>query len=283
MSKTRLCLNTSELLGISVEEQIKLFAKVGFDGFFTAYENYDAIKRYKAVADSEGMLYQSVHAPMHAVDKMWENGIEGERMTELLKECVNACADNNISIMVSHMFITFGKHNPTKIGLKSFEKVVLEAEKRNIKVAFENAEGDEYNDAVLTHFKGCDTVGFCWDTGHEMCYNHRDLMDEYGDMLIATHLNDNLGTQSVDGKIAAADDLHLFPFDGIGDWERIVDFLNKYDYNGELTFEVKAKRKHGRRENDIYAELSAESFVTEAYKRACRVAELKLKGYNKTK
>lgn len=46
-----------------------------------------------------------------------------------------------------------------------------------------------------------DNVGFCLDAGHEMCYNHSaDMLSLYGDRLIATHINDNLGIRDYGGK-----------------------------------------------------------------------------------
>ena len=83
------------------------------------------------------------------------------------------------------------------------------AKERGVKVAFENTEGEEYLEALMDNFKDDDTVGFCWDTGHEMCYNHsQDMLAKYGDRLIATHINDNLGISDYDGKITWLDDLH---------------------------------------------------------------------------
>ena len=43
----------------------------------------------------------------------------------------------------------------------------------------------------------------------------KDMLELYGDRLIATHINDNLGVSNSDGKIFRTDDLHLLPFDGI--------------------------------------------------------------------
>ena len=72
--------------------------------------------------------------------------------------------------------------------------IVDKAAEYGIQIAFENTEGQEFLFALMAHFKGNDTVGFCWDSGHEMCYNHSsNLLDELGDRLIVTHLNDNLG------------------------------------------------------------------------------------------
>jgi sugar phosphate isomerase/epimerase len=88
-------------------------------------------------------------------------------------------------------------------------------------------------------------------------------------------LNDNLGIKDFDGNITYLDDLHLLPFDGVVDWNGAAARLNKYNYQGELTFELNRKSKPNRYENDGYGKISLLEYVTEAYKRACKVAYLK--------
>ena len=46
----------------------------------------------------------------------------------------------------------------------------------------------------------------------------------YGEKLICTHLNDNLGIKDFEGKTTWHDDLHLLPFDGIADWNKIAGY-----------------------------------------------------------
>ena len=108
-----------------------------------------------------------------------------------------------------------------------------------------------------------------------MCYNYsKDMLKKYGDRLIATHINDNLGIKCFDGKIYWYDDLHLLPFDGIGDWEGVAKRIADCRYDGILTFELSKKSKPNRYDNDKYQKLSAEEYLSEAYARACRVAAL---------
>ena len=67
----------------------------------------------------------------------------------------------------------------------------------------------------------------------------------------------------------------MLPFDGIADWNDIVGRLNKYDFHDILTFELNTKSKPGRHENDVYDQMDIELYVTEVFKRACRVAAMK--------
>ena len=116
-------------------------------------------------------------------------------------------------------------------------------------------------------------MGYCWDSGHEMCYNHSDdLLGKFGDCLIMTHINDNLGISRFDGKTFCTDDLHLLPYDGIADWEYNINRLKKSQKQDILNFELNITSKPDRHENDAYAEMSLTQFFTEAYKRACKIA-----------
>lgn len=273
MWKTKLCLGTNDQFELSIPEQIKLFKKIGFDGFFTGYSNREDIAEYRKLADELGMIYQSVHGPFFKMGEMWENC---EDATAELIDCLHACKENGVPIMVAHTFLGFNSHTPNEKGLENFGKVVKEAESLGVKVAFENTEGEEYLVAVMERFENSPAVGFCWDTGHEMCYNHsKDMLSLYGDKLIATHINDNLGVRDFDGNITWIDDLHLLPFDGIADWQGIVDRLNKCGYNGEFTFELNRCSKPDRHENDFYRDMSVEKYLTLAFMRACRVAALR--------
>lgn len=275
MWKNLLCLGTSSQFELSVPEQIRLFKKTGFDGFFTNYTNRADAAEHRKVADETGMIFQSIHAPFDRMREMWENG---DGAVSQLIDCLRACAENQVPIMVAHTFIGFEDHTPNRIGIDNFGKVVREAEKLGVKIAFENTEGEEYLEALMEHFKESPAVGFCWDTGHEMCYNHsKDMLALYGDRLIATHLNDNLGIRDFDGEITWLDDLHLLPFDGIGDWRGIASRLDRCGFDGILTFELNRFSKPDRHENDPYAEMPIEKYLTQAYIRACRVAALRAK------
>lgn len=274
MWNARLVLGTGGQFGACVEEQIRLFKKTGFDGFFTGWSGDARVREWKALADELGMVYQSIHAPFSNAAKMWEADAD-EAMDELLR-CLSDCAENAVPIMVVHPFIGFESHTPTREGIRNFGKLADTAEAKNVRLAFENVEGEEYLAALMEAFRDRECVGFCWDTGHEMCYNRfADQLRLYGDRLFCTHLNDNLGVRDFNGKITWLDDLHLLPFDGVADWSGIAARLNRCRYAGALTFELNKKSKPGRTENGVYDKMPLDEYLTEAYKRACRVAALK--------
>jgi sugar phosphate isomerase/epimerase len=276
MWNARLCLGTNGQYEVPVEEQIRLLKKIGFDGFFTGWSEDACVGEWKALADKIGIVYQSIHAPFGNAARMWE--ADGNGAVDELLSCLNDCAENAIPIMIVHPFIGFESHTPTPEGIENYGKIVKAAKETNVKIAFENVEGEEYLAALMKAYGRYDCVGFCWDTGHEMCYNHSaDMLNLYGEKLLCTHINDNLGINDQEGKITWLDDLHLLPFDGIADWNNIAKRLNDHHYTGFMTFELNKKSKPGRSENDLYDKMPLEEYLVEAYKRACRVAALKLR------
>ena len=276
MWRSRLCMGTSMSYGIGIKEQIALLKGIGFDGYFVNWNTDVDVKDIKAFGDEIGMCFQSIHAPFGKVQYMWEECEEAERFTQVLIDCLGDCAANDVPIMVCHVIKGFDVHTPNDIGIKNFAKVVDKAEALGVQIAFENTEGEEYLEAIMKAFWDRDCVKFCWDTGHEMCYNHsKDMLALYGEKLICTHLNDNLGIKDFEGKTTWHDDLHLLPFDGIADWKGIADRMNRCGYDGMLTFELNITSKPNRHENDVYGRMDIADYFCEVYKRACKVAALK--------
>jgi len=271
MYKTRLCLGLGGF-DMEPEDQIRFFKKVGFDGFFSGWNK--SIENYRRIADEIGMEYQSIHAPFNHAAMMWGDDEAAKLATDELLDCVTDAAKLDVPIVVVHPYIGFGTtEQPSECGLKNFGDVVKRAEDLGVKIAFENVEGERFLAALMERFKDSKNVGFCWDSGHELCYNRgKDMLALYGDRLIATHINDNLGVSKYDGSIFWTDDLHLLPFDGIHDWKEVAARLKKTGFDGMLTFELSKTSKPGRYENDKYKAMSPESYIAEVYARACRLA-----------
>ena len=275
MWKRKLCIGASDQFGVPTERQLELFSETGFDGFFTMFSRETDIRKIREKADSLGLMYQSVHAPFVRADRFWKKMPDTDDAVSELLECLETCAENDIPIMVTHAFIGFNDHTPTGYGIENFGKLVRRAEELGVRIAFENTEGEEYLFALFKNFRESRSVGFCFDTGHELCYNHgKDMPGLVGSELIATHLNDNLGIRDLNGNITWIDDLHLLPFDGIVDWNDIARRLIRGGFDGPLTFELNTKSKPGCHDNDKYDRMPLEEYLAEAYARACRVAML---------
>lgn len=261
--------------GLSQEESIKLIAKAGFDSLFTGVADIEELKARRRLTDHYGLVYSSLHAPFKRAADMWEEGDAGEAAEAEILDSVNACAEIEVPILVVHPFIGFDKHSPSETGLERFKRLADFAERKNVKLAIENVEGEEYFDYLMNGLRDYDSVGFCLDTGHQMCYNRgRDFLSELGDKLIYTHVNDNMGITYPDGRIFWHDDAHLLPFDGIQDWEKLAKQFKEINYNGFLTLELSKASKPNRTCNDIYNDMSAEEYVFEAAKRIDRFADM---------
>ena len=218
---------------------------------------------------------QSLHAPYDKIADMWQK--YGEVSIKALNELfasLDACKKYNIPVMVVHTWKGFDNiPAPTEDGLNNFSILVDKAKEYGVKIAFENTEGLDHLEALMEYFKDNDTVGFCWDSGHEMCYNHsQDLLAKFGNKLIMTHVNDNLGISRYDGQIYWTDDLHLLPYDGVANWDYNVERLKKSKPIEILNFELNIRPKPNRYENAMYEKMSLEEYFTEAYKRACKIA-----------
>lgn len=269
-----LCLGTGINAALDVTDELRLYRKAGFGGFFTGWYEGAPVAEWRKTGSELKMEYQSIHAPFGKVNTVWQESSEGDHMIRTLMDCLHSCSENEVPIMICHAFIGFKDHTPTQIGVDRFGTLVKEAEKEGVRVAFENTEGIEYLNRLMDAFIGNRAVGFCWDTGHEMCYNEsQDMLARFGDRLIATHLNDNLGIRDRDAGITWLDDLHLLPMDGIADWTNIAQRIASTAFEGPLTFELSITSKPDRHENDRYAAMPFEEYLAECFRRAAQVTE----------
>lgn len=275
MWKQKIGISVGNNYSIPTTELVKILKRIGFDAVSPEWERNVDIDKIITSAKSCGLEIQSLHAPYLKAADLWsrDSAISEPALDELL-DTIKDCKRHSVPIAVVHTWIGFEyEFDKNSLYFDNFEKLVEEAGKAGVKIAFENTEGDEYLFALMEHFSGCDTVGFCWDSGHELCYNHSaDLLASFGDRLIMTHLNDNLGISRYDGKTYWTDDLHLLPYDGIADWDYNIDRLKKSNKLDILNFELVINSKPNRLENDIYGQMSIEQYFTEVYKRACRIA-----------
>lgn len=280
MYNQKLCLGIIEGFDMPYTEQVRLMKSAGFEAFFI-----DDCKRHAPVGElvtlskELGMEIPSYHAPFNKSDDLWRNDESGEIGKNELIECLEVCAKHEIPVMVTHAFIGYDNDFVNKAaGIERYGAVAKKASELGVKLALENTEGEEHLAVLLDALKSEKSVGFCWDTGHELCYNYsKDMCALYGDRLICTHLNDNLGVSDFGGIRTWHDDLHLMPFDGITDWDSVAKRLAQANYDAPLSFELSITSKPGRFDNHPYSVMKAEEYFALAYNRACRVAALKLK------
>lgn len=275
MWKQKIGISVGSRYSIPTLQAVELLAKIGFDAISPEWNDREQLTDIVSCARQNGMAVQSLHAPFGMAAAMWSDDadIYAPALEELLS-AADMCKELQIPVMVVHAWIGFVyAFDAEDLYFDNFDSLVSRAKQNGIQIAFENTEGEEFLFALMQHFKDEPTVGFCWDSGHEMCYNRgEDLLGLFGDRLLMTHLNDNLGVSRFDGKTYWTDDLHLLPFDGIADWDYNVQRLQKARKLDYLNFELNIQSKPNRHENDVYANMPIELYFTEAYKRACRIA-----------
>lgn len=280
MYNQKLCLGIIEGFDISYSEQIKMIKNAGFEAFFIDDCNRHApVDEMVALAKELKMEIPSYHAPFNKCDDLWNPEEIGERGKNELLECVEICAKHEIPVMVTHAFLGYDNDFVNvDAGIERYGAVAKRASELGVRFALENTEGEEYLAILFDALKSEKSLGFCWDTGHELCYNYgKDMAALYGDKLICTHLNDNLGVSDFAGVRTWRDDLHLLPFDGITDWDSVAKRLADARYSLPLSFELNIKSKPERFDNHAYAAMKPEIYFAQAYNRACKVAALKLK------
>ena len=133
MYKQKLCLGLGPAKGIPAIDQIELFHRTGFEGFFSGWGGH---KEFRKKADELGMIYQSIHAPFDKAADFWKGGEAAETAVAELVACLEDCARVEVPIMVAHTFIGFEDHDPNEIGVENFGKVCARAKELGIQVAF---------------------------------------------------------------------------------------------------------------------------------------------------
>lgn len=260
-----------------IGEVIALLKSAGFSAVSAVWTPELDLPSLAKCAYHQGMNIQSLHAPLKGMPLLWEPGSpESFEVQENMMRSLNACAEFEIPILVVHswqgLHYTFPE---TPLDFRFFDELVNKAACNGITIAFENLEGEEYLEALLTRYCDKAHVGFCWDSGHDRCFPHKmDYLERFGNRLFMTHLNDNFGVRDPGGIPSGMDDLHFLPYDGNMDWAAELGRLKDAVPQKILNFEIKIVSKSQDPADLIYANLSFEEFVEKAGQRAQKIAAL---------
>ena len=268
-------------LGFSLQKEydrpigqvIELLHSMGFSAVSPIFSPEVDLSEINTCVHKLGMTIQSLHAP-NRVAPLWSEGCEAQIYRDILA-CIDACASFQIPIMVLHSWNGLIYTFPGEpLHYEAFDRIVDYAAKCGVSIAFENLEGEEYLAALMARYKGTSHVGYCWDSGHESCYPHKlDFLGLFGDRLIMTHINDNMGARIDDGIGHAEDDLHYLPWDGRIDWEKNIRRLQAAKKQEILNFEIKIRSNSDAPGDLIYAGLSLEDFLQRSAAHAKRLAK----------
>ncbi len=260
---------TCALLGNSALENMGLIAEAGFTKTFYLWDDNVDAKAFSARAHELGIEIETLHSPFDVVSEIWNEGEIGDRYTERLRRCVWVAAEYGIPYVVVHTTCTNRAPLVSNLGIVRFGKIVHEAQKLGVKLAFENLEFVRHLALVMDEFKDSPNVGFCYDVGHEHCYSPGiKYLPLFGDRLFCTHIHDNLGiapTKDMDYR----DDLHRIPFDGNIDFSEVCRGIKATGFEGTLMLEVA-----NRKDYDFYKGYTPEQFYKKAYESALKLREL---------
>ena len=142
------------------------------------------------------------------------------------------------------------------------------AQREGVNIAIENLDFPSFwqFEFIMKNIQA-PALGFCYDVGHhQLLFPEINLLEKYGDRLMALHIHDNY----MDYKegICWKRDLHLLPFDGKINFDKIIKDLAKCGYKGTVMLEVHKQK----RESLLYSEMSDLRFLAEAKKRAEKLA-----------
>ena len=234
---------------IDIRQQIKLMLDNGFETTFVASENPNLAQEMEAVR-SAGIICESAHAPFDKINDMWSRGEAGEVMLGRLMQSVNVCAERQIPVLVVHLSSGMPAPRISEVGYERFARLMEHAKEKGVVIAFEN---QRYLANLAFAFEEFPDAGFCWDVGHEEAFaGGRRYMPLFGHKLCQLHVHDNFLER----------DIHLIPYDGKIDFERVAASIASVDYEGSLMLELCAPA------SEVYRDYTPETY----YKRAAEAA-----------
>lgn len=247
---------------VSTLDKIK---EAGFDCFFTGYTDSETVKALKEKADVLGLEFQFIHAPFRGINSMWLEGDGYKEIYDGMIQAIDSASEFGVPIVICHVSSGWECPEINDLGLSRYDALVEYAKEHNVIIAFENLRKIGNIAYFCDRYENNDNVRFCYDCGHEHGYTKSvQFMDIFCHRAICTHIHDNLGR----GWDKIGDpDLHLLPFDGNLDYEKMMRKLDEYDYSGSLMLEV----NNG---NPKYNVLSTEEFLATCYERIKKISEM---------
>lgn len=241
---------------IENKKRFNLIREAGFDSVMLWWgDEFRDINGDKELlpdlARKSGLEIENIHASYETVNEIWKDNINGKEIMNLYLSCIDDCVRHSISTMVLH--VTTGKNPPpiSKVGIERMKNIVDYSQSRGIYIALENLRRPEYLQEIFEKIDSLN-LGFCYDSGHENCYSRDiDLLNLYGNKLLALHLHDNDGT----------DDQHRILGEGTINWQNIRNKIKRIGYTKPITMEVTNEF------SKKYSNLDAETFLKNAYEK----------------
>jgi sugar phosphate isomerase/epimerase len=266
-------INSNNECGGNISEICANVKKAGFNNIMIAFKvggEENAILEAK----KQGLKIPYVHLNNKPANDLWAKGESNKEYVEDVIRQIKLCAKYDIHIAVLHG--TEGGASdlalPTsQYALDCMEKILKVAEEKNVKIALENLDAPNFDHFtfLLDNIKS-DFLGLCYDAGHHNLYRPDfDILEKYGDRILAIHLHDNLMDWEYGYDYTR--DLHMLPFDGKIDYEKVCQKLAKTSYDNVIMLEL---HRLSCGEPRKYDNMSTDSFLNLARARTENIIEM---------
>ncbi len=261
-------------LGINVDctqklselETLSLLKQTGFDCFFTEKIDLPTVSALKNKAEALGLDFEFIHAPYEGINNLWLTGEAYLSTYQKIQQTIDSASENGVKTIILHVSSTWNPPHVNDLGFSRYDALVEYAQKKNVRIAFENLRKVGNLACLMDRYERVENVGFCLDIGHEHCYTKTvPFMDLFGERLLCTHIHDNFGKPNDPN---ANGDLHLLPFDGNIDYQKMIRKLDEYAYKGSLMLEVFDVQ------SPSYLAMPPESFIQTAFDRIKKISKM---------
>lgn len=216
---------------VNIIETINAIKKAGFKNVFIQWYNKDwnpSQKEQLKYVREQQLNVIFAHLGYQNINDIWLDNEEGDKLVDRYKNDIRICKEKDIPMVVMHLTSKSEAPKYNELGIKRLKEIVDYAQTLNIKVAFENTKIQGYLEYVIENIDN-ENVGICFDSGHYHVHFKDELdFSKFKNRIFAVHLHDN----------DQSGDLHLMPFDGTLDWNKLVKELKENNYNGPITMEL---------------------------------------------
>lgn len=243
---------------VSFEERYKLIKKAGFDCVMLWWSDKfgrgEGYQKDAQFAKEAGLIIENIHTPVHEQNFLSLDNLDGESVFQDYLQCVDECSKNNIPTMVIHL--PDDKYPLNDKGMERLRYIIVQAENKEIQIAFENLGNIRNLTRVLNSFDS-KYVGYCYDSCHHINYvPNMNLLEQFGNRLMALHLQDNGGKHNQ----------HQLPFDGNINWGNVMYSISLTKYKGATSLEPM---------NWDYEQLSIQEFLSLAFQKAKKLDNMR--------
>ncbi|MDQ7094897.1 sugar phosphate isomerase/epimerase family protein [Desulfosporosinus sp. PR] len=230
------------------QKRLSLIKEAGFDATSIWWEDEDTPWQTKKehmpqLVKDMGLELDNLHVPYNNSNELWSER-ESVRSNFIQRHIrwLNDCANHHVPLMVMHLTEGLNPPAPNHYGLQSFYELVKAAEELGVTIAIENTRRSDNLPYLLSAIPSS-RLGYCYDSSHYFLSNKQDfdLLKNFGERLVATHLSDNDGLE----------DRHWLPGHGIIDWT-VLSRHFPATYQGGLTLEAYPTLEERRKSPEAY-------------------------------